>query len=107
MFGVWIAGYLLTYWRAIASPGRMMNWLLWLNILVSILGANLCNWYWTFPHLVPVAGMIIGAYDVCLCCFVNERFNTDKFAFIFGCILSFSAAGTLLSDYLLYKVIYH
>lgn len=85
----------------------MMNCLLWLNIIISFCGANLCNWYWIFPHLVPAAGMIIGAYDVCLCCFVNERFNTDNFAFIFGSILSFSAAGTLLSDYLLYKVIYH
>jgi hypothetical protein len=84
----------------------MMNWCLWLNIVISVCGANLCNWYWMFPHLVPAAGMIIGAYDVCMCCFVTERFDKDKFAVIFGSVLSFSAGGTVVSDYLLYSLIY-
>lgn len=83
-----------------------MNMLLWLALIIQLLGINLCNWYNIYTNLVPVAGIIVGGFDVCMCCMVNERFDKDKFAVIFGAILSFSAAGTVISDYLLYTVIY-
>lgn len=99
--GVWLAGYCMSNHRNVFSPKRFNTTVVWANLYLHLACLNLCNWPGSYLYLQSVSAILIGAVEVSMCCFVNERFNKGNFAIVFGVILSFGSIGNVFTDFVL------
>lgn len=77
-----------------------------MNFVTQFICINLVNWPGLLLYMVPFAAMSLGAIDVCIACYVNERYGPNQFAVIFGSILSLGCVGNVVSELFLYEEIF-